>query len=100
MLNGCSIKAFEGGLSDLVRKNYHFDCIFDCWRVTIVEKHIRQLPLVTDFLVYSLLVFGLIRISNIYEYLFKLKKNLHAPLINLNSSNDKHPHQNSNMPCG
>ena len=59
MLNGCSIKAFEGGLSDLVRKNYHFDCIFDCWRVTIVEKHIRQLPLVTDFLVYSLLVFGL-----------------------------------------
>ena len=60
MLNGCSIKAFEGWLSDLVRKNYHFDCIFDCWRVTIVEKHIRQLPLVTDFLVYSLLVFGLV----------------------------------------
>ena len=59
MLTGCSIKAFEGRLSDLDRKNYHFDCIFDCWRVTIVEKHIRQLPLVTDFLVYSLLVVGL-----------------------------------------
>ena len=41
-----------------------------------------------------------IRISNNYEYLFKFKKNLHAPLINLNSSNDKHPHQNSNMPSG
>ena len=60
MLTGCSIKAFEGRLSDLDRKNYHFDCIFDCWRVTIVEKHIRQLPLVTDLLVYSLLVVGLL----------------------------------------
>ena len=61
MLNGCSIKAFEGWLSDLVRKNYHFDCIFDCWRVTIVEKHIRQLPLVTKILVFSSLVLGLVK---------------------------------------
>ena len=60
MLNGCSIKAFEGWLSDLVRKNYHFDCIFDCWRVTIVEKHIRQLPLVTIKIVSSSLVLAII----------------------------------------
>ena len=59
MLTGCSIKAFEGRLSDLDRKNYHFDCIFDCWRVTIVENHIRKRHLVTDFLVYSFLVLGL-----------------------------------------
>jgi len=59
MLTGCSIKAFEGRLSDLDRKNYHFDCIFDCWRVTIVEKHIRQLPLVTINSCIRILVFAL-----------------------------------------
>ena len=73
MLNGCSIKAFEGWLSDLVRKNYHFDCIFDCWRVTIVEKHIRQLPLVTINSCIRILIFSLQRTSIIKsESLFSL----------------------------
>ena len=67
MLTGCSIKAFEGRLSDLDRKNYHFDCIFDCWRVTIVEKHIRQLPLVTKILVSSSLVLGLVTVFKLYS---------------------------------
>ena len=76
MLTGCSIKAFEGRLSDLDRKNYHFDCIFDCWRVTIVEKHIRQLPLVTDFFVYPLLVLGLITSKEIDVSIFKYMRHI------------------------
>ena len=42
MLNGCSIKAFEGWLSDLVRKNYQFDCII-LYFAEIREKYFRTI---------------------------------------------------------